>query len=107
MNTIRISAPKTAKRGEVLELRAMIRHPMESGFRRGASGEAIPRDIIVSFECLYDGERVFAADFFPAVAANPFLAFHTVATTSGRLEFRWTDQHGAVFSDFADLTVEP
>ena len=106
MNTIRIAAPKTAKRGEIIELRAMIRHPMESGFRRGASGEVIPRDIIVAFECLYGGEPVFRARFFPAVSANPFLTFHTVATESGRLEFRWTDQHGAVFSDFADLTVD-
>ncbi|MGE0668390.1 MAG: thiosulfate oxidation carrier complex protein SoxZ [Sphingomonadales bacterium] len=107
MNTIRIAAPKSARRGEVVELKALIRHPMETGFRRGPKGEVIPRDIIVAFECLYNGERVFAARFFPAVSANPFLTFHTVATESGRLEFRWTDQHGAVFSDSADLTVEP
>jgi len=106
MNTIRIAAPRTAKRGEIIELRAMIRHPMESGFRRGASGEVIARDIIVAFECFYNGEPVFRAKFFPAVSANPFLSFHTVATESGRLEFRWTDQHGAVFSDSTDLTVE-
>lgn len=107
MNTIRIAVPKTAKRGEIIELKALIRHPMESGFRRGASGEVIARDIIVAFDCFYNGERVFGARFFPAVSANPFLTFHTVATESGRLEFRWTDQHGAVFSDGAELTVEP
>jgi len=107
MNTIRIAAPRTAKRGEIIELKALIRHPMESGFRRGASGEVIARDIIVAFECLYNGERVFGATFFPAVSANPFLTFHTTATESGRLEFRWTDQHGAVFAEAVDLTVEP
>lgn len=106
MTTIRIAAPKTAKRGEIIELKALIRHPMESGFRRGASGEIIARDIIVAFECLYNGERVFGAKFFSAVSANPFLTFHTVAIESGTLEFRWTDQHGAVFSDVAALTVE-
>ena len=106
MTAIRIAAPKTAKAGEVIELKALIRHPMESGFRRGARGEAIARDIIVAFDCLYNGERVFHADFFPAIAANPFLSFHTVATESGILEFRWTDQHGAVFADSVELTVE-
>lgn len=106
MTAIRIAAPKTAKAGEVIELKALIRHPMESGFRRGSRGEPIPRDIIVEFECLYNGERVMRAAFFPAVAANPFLSFHTVATETGILEFRWTDQHGAVFSDAVELTVE-
>ncbi len=106
MIAIRIAAPKTAKKGEVIELKALIRHPMESGFRRGSRGEPIPRDIIVDFECLYNGERVMHAEFFPAVAANPFLSFHTVATESGTLEFRWTDQHGAIFADSVELTVE-
>lgn len=107
MAAIRISAPETAKQGEVIELKALIRHPMESGFRRGSRGEAIPRDIITEFQCLYDGEPVFKADFFPAISANPFLTFHTVATETGTLEFRWTDQHGAVFSETVALTVEP
>ncbi|MFN3233593.1 MAG: thiosulfate oxidation carrier complex protein SoxZ [Alphaproteobacteria bacterium] len=107
MASIRISAPKTARPGEVIELKALIRHPMESGFRRGSRGEIIPRDIIVKFECLYNGEPVFTADFFPAVSANPFLSFHTRATESGTLTFRWTDQHGEVFADSVELTVEP
>lgn len=105
MTAIRIAAPKTAKRGEVIELKALIRHPMESGFRRGARGEPIPRNIIVEFECLYNGERVFRAELFPAIAANPFLSFHTLATESGTLEFRWIDQHGTVSSDTVELTV--
>ncbi|MCG8442244.1 MAG: thiosulfate oxidation carrier complex protein SoxZ [Caulobacterales bacterium] len=106
MSGIRIAAPKTAKRGEVIELKALIRHAMESGFRRGSRGEEIPRDIITEFECLYNGERVFRADFFPAVAANPFLTFHTVAVESGTLEFRWTDQHGETWSDSVELAVD-
>ena len=107
MAAIRISAPDTATQGEVIELKALIRHPMESGFRRGTRGETIPRDIITEFACLYNGEPVFTANFFPAVAANPFLSFHTVATESGSLEFRWTDQHGEVSSETVTLTVEP
>jgi len=105
MSAIRISAPKTAKAGEIIELKALIQHDMESGFRRGSRGEAIPRDIITLFECLYDDELIFKADFFPAVSANPFLTFHTRATVSGTLTFRWTDQNGETWSEATELTV--
>lgn len=105
MAGIRLSVPSTAAAGAVIEIKVLIQHPMESGFRRGARGEAIPRDIITKFECLYNGETVFSADFFPAVAANPFVTFHTRAVASGELLFRWTDQHGAVWEDAAAITV--
>ena len=105
MASIRISAPENAEAGEVIELRALIRHPMESGFRRGPRGEIIPRDIITGFECRYNGDIVFRADIHAAVAANPFLSFHTVATESGTLEFRWTDQHGETWAESVELTV--
>lgn len=106
MSAIRIAAPETAKAGEIIELKALIQHDMESGFRRGSRGEVIPRDIITLFECLYDDELVFKADFFPAVAANPFLTFYTRATNSGTLTFRWTDQNGETWSETASLIVE-
>lgn len=106
MATIRISAPDTASRGEVIELKAMIQHPMETGYRRGASGEEISRNIITRFECSYNGETVFAADFHPAIAANPFLTFYTTATASGTLEFVWTDQAGESWSESHEIAVE-
>ncbi|WP_084396844.1 thiosulfate oxidation carrier complex protein SoxZ [Henriciella aquimarina] len=104
--TIRIAAPDTAKKGEVIEIKALIQHPMETGYRSDSKGKEIPRDIITEFECSYDGETVFAANFFPAIAANPFLTFYTKATTSGTLEFTWTDQDGESWSETHDLTVE-
>ena len=105
MASIRLSVPKTAIKGEIIELKALIQHPMESGYRRGSRGEQIPRNIITRFECLYDGEVVFSADFHPAIAADPFLTFYTRAVRSGTLAFRWTDQHGEMWSDTASLTV--
>ncbi len=105
MNGIRISAPDTAAAGDIIDIRVLIQHPMESGFRRGSRGEPIARDIITRFECFYAGETVFAADFFPAIAANPFLSFHTRALESGPLLFRWTDQNGVVWEDTKHITV--
>lgn len=104
--TIRISAPDTARKGDVIELKAMIQHPMETGYRSGSRGENIPRDIITRFECRYNGETVFAADFHPGIAANPFLTFYTKATESGTLAFEWTDQDGESWSESHEITVE-
>lgn len=86
--------PATAARGAVIEIRAVIAHPMETGYRPGSDGRVLPRDIIRRFACRYDGETVFSAELHPAISANPYLAFHTVATASGTLEFEWTGDNG-------------
>jgi sulfur-oxidizing protein SoxZ len=100
-----INAPATAKRGEVIEIRATIGHPMETGFRPGDDGKLLPRNIIRRFTCRYNGELVFAADLFSAVAANPYLAFHTVATDSGTLTLTWEGDNGFAQTEKVNLTV--
>lgn len=102
---VRISVPATAKHGELLEIKTLISHPMESGFRRDSRGEAIPRNILKHFACTYNNEEVFGAEFFPAVAANPFLSFFFRASESGEIEFRWQDQHGQVTRETRTITV--
>lgn len=103
--TVRLSVPQSAKKGDVIEIKTLISHQMESGFRRDAFGEVIPRDILKEFRCIYDGETVFRAELFPAISANPFITFHTVATVSGELEFVWTDQNGVVTRETASIEV--
>jgi sulfur-oxidizing protein SoxZ len=100
-----IQAPATASRGEVIEIRTLIAHPMETGYRSGTDGRMLPRDIIRRFTCRYDGERVFAADLHPAIAANPYLVFHTIATGSGTLTFTWEGDNGFAQTETHALTV--
>lgn len=100
-----INVPKTARRGEIIEVRAMIAHPMETGYRIGPNGTNIPRDIVRRFACTYDGKEVFSADLFPAVSANPFIAFTIVATMSGTVAFAWTDDAGKTQTASAEITV--
>ena len=100
-----INAPSVARRGEVIEIRATIGHPMETGFRAGEDGKVLPRNIIQSFSCRYNGELVFSAELFAAVAANPYLAFTTVATESGSLSFSWEGDHGFAQTETVTLTV--
>lgn len=100
-----INVPKTARRGEIIEIRAMIAHPMETGYRVGPNGAGIARDIINRFVCTYDGAEIFSAELFPAMSANPFLSFSTVATASGAISFVWTDDKGETQTTSAEITV--
>ena len=100
-----INMPKTARRGEVIEIRVTIGHPMETGYRPGADGKRLPRDINQRFSCRYDGETVFSATLYPAISANPYIAFHTVATQSGTMEFRWEGDNGFAHSERVALHV--
>jgi sulfur-oxidizing protein SoxZ len=100
-----VNVPKTARRGEVIEIKAMIAHPMETGYRIDHTGAPIPRSIINRFVCTYAGEEVFAAELFPAVSANPFLSFFTVATVSGTIGFAWTDDDGGTQIASAEIEV--
>jgi sulfur-oxidizing protein SoxZ len=92
-----INVPAKAKRAEVIEIKTLVSHPMETGYRR---------DIISRFVCMYNSVEVLRADFFPAMAANPFLSFFTVATESGTIEFQWTDDHGNTQTASASIEVE-
>ena len=101
-----INVPKKAKRGDVIEIKALMSHVMETGYRRTTSGTLIPRDIITSFTCRFEGEEVFRADLFPGTAANPFISFFTVATKSGKFDFEWIGDNGFSETGSASITVE-
>jgi sulfur-oxidizing protein SoxZ len=107
MSTAMIYLPRrAAKAGDIVTIKAMISHPMETGHRRTERGEPIARDIIRHFSCLYAGEEVFSADLFPAISANPFLAFTTVATRTAPLTFIWKGDNGFEHRETATLVVE-
>jgi sulfur-oxidizing protein SoxZ len=105
MARVIVNVPANAKRGEVVEIRTLAGHDMETGFRRTQTGELVPRNIITRFSCSYNGEEVFRAELHPAIAANPLLSFSTVATESGTLEFRWTGDNGFSATQTATITV--
>ena len=85
-----VTMPKVAAKGEVVAIRVIVQHDMESGFRHTQQGERIPRDIIREFVCTYNGKEVFKADLHPGVGSNPLFIFYAKADQSGTLEFKWT-----------------
>ena len=106
MVRVLINVPKQVTRNEPFDVKLLISHPMESGQRRDAMGQAIPRNIINSFVCTYNGDEVLRADLFPAIAANPFLSFAVVAQESGTLTMTFTDDDGVAQTEMASVTVE-
>lgn len=100
-----VSMAKTAKQGEIVPIRVIVQHDMESGFRHTDRGVRVPRDIIHGFVCTYDGVEIFRAELYPAVGANPTFSFFTVATQTGTLEFKWTGDNGYASSVTSQLTV--
>jgi sulfur-oxidizing protein SoxZ len=101
-----INVPAKAKRGQIIEIKTLMSHIMETGFRRTAAGELLPRDIITSFTCRFNGNAIFRADLFPAIAANPFISFFTVATESGKFDFEWIGDNGFSETASASIAVE-
>lgn len=100
-----ISSPKTAKKGEIIEIKTLISHVMETGYRPDATGKVAPRDILRRFTCHYNNEEIFSADLYPAVAANPFISFTTVAVASGTLSFTWIGDNGFTQTETVAITV--
>jgi len=101
-----INVPPRVKRGEIIEIKTLISHTMETGFRRTQLGALIPRDIIRRFTCTYNGTEVFRAELHPAISANPFIVFSTIAVESGTLEFHWTGDNGFSVSQSTAILVE-
>jgi sulfur-oxidizing protein SoxZ len=105
MATTRIQIPATIKRGDVVEVRLLIRHPMETGFRHDNVGRPIPQNVIKLVTCRYNGEEIFRAELFSGVAANPYLAFFTTVSESGTLEVTWSDEMEQTETERIQVTV--
>jgi sulfur-oxidizing protein SoxZ len=101
----RVAMPASAKRGDVITIKTLIQHDMETGYRRDEQGRVVPRDIIAKFVVTYAGTEIFRADTFPGMSANPFLAFTTIATETAELTFTWTDLAGGITRQSKTLTV--
>ncbi len=100
-----IRVPDRAKKGAVILLRAKLRHPMETGWRKNQAGKTVPRNRINKFVCDFEGDEVFRADLHSGVSADPYLAFYVTATKSGSYRFKWFEDGGKVYEKSASIEV--
>jgi sulfur-oxidizing protein SoxZ len=97
--------PATAKAGEVIEVKTLISHEMESGQRKDKDGKAIPRKIIKQFVATFNGKDVLKADWHPAVSANPYQSFFVKVPETGTFVFQWIDDDGSIYKSEHKVTV--
>ncbi|MXN65622.1 thiosulfate oxidation carrier complex protein SoxZ [Stappia sp. GBMRC 2046] len=102
----RVKVPKSANAGEVITIKTLISHPMESGQRRDKEGNLIPRQIINSFKCEFNGTPVFSCDIEPAVSSNPYFEFKARVPESGEFKFTWVDDDGSVYEETKKIEVK-
>ena len=102
----RVKVPKKAAVGDLVEIKTLISHKMESGQRKDKEGNPIPRQIINKFVCSFNGKEVFSSDWHGAISANPYMSFYMTAEESGEFEFAWHDDDGSVYTKTAKLKVE-
>ena len=101
----RVKVPASAAAGEIIEIKALISHPMHTGLVEDQDGNTIPRNIINTFRVLFEGEEVFSVDMEPAVSANPFVTFPFRAVRSGVFDFVWVEDGGAEFTASRQMRV--
>lgn len=103
--TPRVRMPSKAKAGEVIEVKTLISHEMETGQRKDSQGKTIPRKIIKAFTVKFNGKEIFRSDWQPAVSANPYLAFSVRVPETGTFEFTWLDDDGSIYKHEQKVTV--
>lgn len=102
----RVKIPKTATAGEVVTIKTLISHEMESGQRKDKDGKVIPRKIINKFTCEFNGSKVFECDLDPAVSANPYIEFTAKVPESGTFKLSWLDDDGSIYTDEQKIEVK-
>jgi len=102
----RVKIPKSVAAGDIITIKTLISHKMESGQRKDKEGNAIPRDIINHFEAAYNGQVVFSVDIDPAVSANPYIEFATRIDEAGTFTMKWTDDAGEVTEHSQDVSLK-
>ena len=101
----RLRVPSEAEKGDIVQIKTLASHPMETGFRKNEGGKPIPRDIINKFVCTFNGREVFRADLEPAISANPYFEFTLRVEESGTFAFAWVDDNGTVTTAEQGITV--
>ena len=105
MTKPRIKLPASAKVGEVIEIKTLVSHVMETGQRKDPDGKAIPRNIINAFSAKFAGAEVFSAELHPGISANPYLSFFIKVPGPGEFEFTWVEDGGNTIVDKETLNV--
>ena len=101
----RVKVPKTAAAGDVITIKTLISHKMESGQRKDSDGNKIPQSIINTFTCDFNGQNVISVELHGAISTNPYFQFEAKVPESGDFNFTWNDDDGSVYTETKSIAV--
>lgn len=102
---IKIRLPRTVNKGQVVAVKALITHPMETGFRKNKkTKKKIPAYYINDVSVYYGDELVTHSDWTIAVSTNPFMTFYIKADKVAPLKIVWKDIKGGVYEKTVQIT---
>jgi sulfur-oxidizing protein SoxZ len=104
LSTPRVRIQRSARAGEVIEIRTLIEHPMETGLRHDG-GRAVPRDMLTRLAVRMNGEPVLEAEFRNGTSANPYHVFFVRIERTSSFDFTWTDANGRTARAEARVSV--
>ena len=86
------------------DVRVLMGHPMETGFRKDSSGKTIPAHFISDVKATSNGRTVLTAKWGQAISQNPFLQFRVKGAKAGdKVTVTWTDNLGETRTDEATI----
>ncbi len=90
--------------GDVVDVRILMSHEMETGQRRDSSGNLVPAHFIQNVTVTHAGKTVLSAEWGPAVSKNPYLQFKFKGGKKGdEIVVTWVDNKGVTRTDKATI----
>lgn len=96
---------RAAANGDIVEVKVLMRHDMETGQRKDASGKIMPAHFIQNLTAKCNDKVVLNAQFGPSVSKDPFLAFKFKGGAKGdKVSVTWMDNKGDTRTDEATIS---
>jgi sulfur-oxidizing protein SoxZ len=99
----KILLPARITRNAVINVRALLSHPMLTGMSRDSAGIPIPAYFVNEVEVTYGGERVAHFEWTSGISRDPFVGFSLRASREAPLTVTWKDNKGGVYTQSADV----
>jgi sulfur-oxidizing protein SoxZ len=97
MGSIKLK-PKAIK--GVIGIKALIKHPMETGLRKN-KGKLVPANHIVHMVVSHNGTVVVDADIGSTISKDPYFKFDVAGAKGDTIELKYKDNNGKTGSETA------
>jgi sulfur-oxidizing protein SoxZ len=94
MALARLLVPERVAIGDVITVRLLIQHNMETGYRQDMDGRVITRNVIRLVRCKLGSIEVFVAEPSSGISANPYFEFTVRVAQAGDWLVQWQDDAG-------------